>query len=414
MYRVHTWLRLLTLTVLVLVGIDAEAATCTVQFCFEYDTDFTDRGGDYWDTNEDRTADGITVTAYPIGGSPSLVEQASDPGGCVSFDLDDTYDYAIWTQSEAVVNGVTIQVWDEVADPGQFVWIHHDFLTTSYHPTDCNVTAGTYDIPASTATAQLAVATRMMGMNNFGIQNLDYYDDDCCSGGAEIRASTTSKTSIAHETGHGIGYRRDEQSAPNFDYSSGEQNCDGDNAAGEHSQVSKEYQSAAAVEGFADLLSAWTWNDTSGGCLYDRQYSSDFDLDGDLDNDAPGEEGHTQCGGVPADGLASYVTGHDWLDDLITASDPAGCTTPLDFRSTQLDWLRYGWDMLHNGGVPIEDYVTIYDAANPHTWDKDNNQTGSHGSTGTADDVIVRWEAAADGEGWGAEHDDYKNNGQDH
>ena len=88
--------------------------------------------------------------------------------------------------------------------------------------------------------------------------------------------------------------------------------------------------------------------------------------------------------------------------------------SPVAFADETADGLRYRRDMLTDESLSRTDLLDIYDAANPDSWDKDDNGPGSHGSTGTADDVIVRWEGAADTVGFGAAHDDQKNKGQDH
>ena len=59
--------------------------------------------------------------------------------------------------------------------------------------------------------------------------------------------------------------------------------------ADKRSQTTKEWQSSAALEGFADTISAYAWTlETESNCAYDRHYSSDFDLDGAVDNAGAG------------------------------------------------------------------------------------------------------------------------------
>jgi hypothetical protein len=143
--------------------------------------------------------------------------------------------------------------------------------------------------------------------------------------------------------------------------------------------------------------------------VYDRQYASDFDLKNGDDNGGV-EAGQTNCEGVPDTGLESYVTAKDWLEDLVNASDPAGCTGTLVNRSTQYDWLRFWWDMYTDQDIAPRDLADIYDDMNPQSWDED-------GSTGTTDDdPIVRLEVSCD-----ASHNDVvsawdteKNHGMDH
>jgi hypothetical protein len=86
-----------------------------------------------------------------------------------------------------------------------------------------------------------------------------------------------------------------------------------------------------------------------------------------------------------------------------------GCTDPLTNRGSQYDWLRYGWDMLTDEDVPIEDFVQIADNANPDSWDPKGGTWWT-----TLDDPIVRWYTAADGLGYLGAHEDQADNGLDH
>lgn len=398
----------------------AMATVYSVQWCFEFDTAFTDRsGGDYWTSASDRTADGIRITISPINGFPTVQEFASDPGGCAYFSMNDAYDYVVYAESLSEVNGVTISVWDDDVNPARYLWMPYDWANP-YSPYDDRTE--THDIPFDTNTAMQAVATRMLGMNNFGLgsttPDFDYYDDDCCNAGGsgmKINASITSQTVIGHETGHAILKRRDEATLPSYTYNADEFSCDGDGRTqNDHGQVTREWQSAAAYEGLADTLSAWSWNDTSeSDCVYDRNSTSDFDLNGTDDNNLAPINGFTNCEGVPASGIASYVTVKDWLADLATAGDPAGCTGSVSYVSSQLDWLRYGWDMLSDQNVDILYLVDIFDLSNARTWDP-NGYTPFVDVF--ADQPTNRWEWAADNHPltFGAEHDAEKDNGQDH
>lgn len=392
----------------------AQAANVSIEFCAEADTNFTDvAGGDYWTSNgPDRELPGVFLHVEDTLSNVVFDDFTSDVDGCATMTLDDAKYYRVWTTSKARTSGVDISVYDDIPTPVLTSWVHWGVTGAAFDPSGSDGSE-VLTVPATTRSAVLAVATNMLEPTDWGLASgtdLDFYDDGCCNGGAQIQASSFSKTKIAHETTHGIGYRRDENSAPNFDYTSAEDGCDGDAVAtNKHAQVTKEFQSAAAVEGIADAGSAWMWNDTSeSDCEYDRHYNSDFDLDGNPDNG----DGRLSCEGIPVSGLAAYVTARDWLTDVVGADDDdldsVECTGTLLYRSSQLDWLRYGWDMMTDEGLSITDLMDIYDAANPKNWDPDSIDAN------LSDDVIVRWEDAADAVGFGAAHDDQKNNGQDH
>jgi hypothetical protein len=394
---------------------EARATGYVVTFCVKLATDFTDAtAGDFWPiVDENRIARGafLTVEEYDQGVSqgPLWNDYLTDDG-CFVATFYTNREYEISTRSKAVVNGVTINVFDDDTSPVTYT---HVFFGPSdrFVPTS----SASYDLIMQphdvTDTMVQAVATRAMYNNNVGLgasTPLDFANNDCCYvDGDYIFADTASRSKISHETGHMVYTRRDAGTLPNFSYGSDEDNCDGDDLSGGHSLTTKEWYSGAFVEGFADGYSTWLWNDTiQSDCEYDRHYPTDFDLDGDLDNVG---DNVSSCEGIPVSlGLASYVTARDWLDDLVSANDPAGCAGTLNHRSTQYDSLRYVWDMLSDEGVPIEDWVDIVDGANPRNWN------ASFDAFNPNDDPEDRLEASADANGWGAAHDAQKTNGQDH
>lgn len=244
-------------------------------------------------------------------------------------------------------------------------------------------------IPAQTASAQLAVGTLAMSFSNAGLgasTPLTYDDSACCNGGAQdrVEAGTFSRSVIAHETGHGVYRRRDGQLTTTEDQSSALDGCDGENNGQTgHTNTTKEWYSSAIKEGLADFYAAWLWNDATSDCDYDRHYGTDFDLNG------VGFVDQYSCENVPLTGLASYVSGDDWLEDLVNASDPAGCSGTLSHRSTQYDVLRYLWDLYTDQSVPFSAIVDIVDDADPHDWN------ATHDALNPNDDPEKRWADAA-------------------
>ena len=395
--------------------VPAQAVITNVDICIDFQTNFTDLGGDWWFTNDDRPARGIWLSVLDWGTAAEMfpthyTDWVYGNGGCATVALDTARTYLIYTESRAEVNGVEINSYDDTVTPDEAIYIH-DLV---YTPAVGDVL--NFDLPADTQYGQLAVATWAFYRNNAGLAGgpalIEFFDDGCCNGGAEIQASTTSKFIIGHELGHGVGFRRDLETNPAFSYTANEDGCDGDNVAtNKHGQVSKEFQSGAAVEGFADFYAAWAWNKKSqNDCVYDRHYSSDFDMDGTNAT----SNGQVSCEGIPTDGLAavttdfvlSSITARDWLEDVINAGF---CTNPLTNRGTQYDWLRFWWDMVSpDEAIPFEDLVSTYDFMNPRIFD-------TNGSTATtSDDPVDRLVTACSLMGISTPCANQDNNGVDH
>jgi hypothetical protein len=182
-------------------------------------------------------------------------------------------------------------------------------------------------------------------------------------------------------------------------------------AQNQHAQVSKEFQSAAAVEGWGDFYSAWIWNRNSeNDCIYDRHYSSDFDMGGVTDT----TNGQVSCEGIPTSGVdpafvsdlsLPNITAHDWVSDVVNAGMCAGPTTN---RGTQYDWLRYFWDMVTDENVALDSLADVYDSMDPRSWD-------TNGSTATAtDDPVSRLVNAVTALGLLNQHNNQAFNGVNH
>ncbi len=145
-----------------------------------------------------------------------------------------------------------------------------------------------------------------------------------------------------------------------------------------HEMVTKEHASGAANEGFAHYYAAVTFNKTNQtNCAFMYRYDQDFDLDGTVD--FAGIE-TMNCEGSPIWSMTS-VGAKDYLDEF--------CDGPLEDRGTELDWLRFFWDLdtEHLTHVELMDFV---DGLNAHSW----NAVGVSG-TADPDDVWERVKASA-------------------
>lgn len=162
-----------------------------------------------------------------------------------------------------------------------------------------------------------------------------------------------------HELGHQLAYRKNGDNGPSKSYDAAWNNCFTDNEQ-KHEAVSKEYQSAAASEGFAHYYAAVSFNDTAqSDCGFAYYKSTDWNLDDNLDPQ------WVSCEGGPMTG----VDGHDYLGDW--------CTGTLTNRATEWDWLRFLWDLDTDEGVTTEQIFEIWAGAYPHTWVAYGDATGS-------------------------------------
>lgn len=392
---------------------DASAAIYQTTVCVDIATAFMDNlEGDRWMLGGDVTARGVQLFVDAYANNVFVANRFNgyvDPAtGCVTVALSSLQDHKITAWSTASVNGVPILVYTTPSLLFVYGWqFYPGTVGGGYRPT----AAATVDvvIPAQTASAQLAVASLAMWLDSAGLDAgtpLTYDDTQCCNGGYQdrIEAATFSRSIIAHETGHGVYRRRDGGLTPIEDQGSATDGCDGEYfGAGGHTNTTKEWYSTAIKEGMADFYSAWLWNEQDSTCEYDRQYGSDFDLDGVN----PFVDRYS-CEGTPTTGLLTYVSSDDWLEDLVNANDLAGCSGTLSNRSTQYDVLRYAWDLYSDQSVPFSAIVDIVDAADPHSWNATTDPLNP------ADDPLARWEDAALANGYFVQHLDEAHNGMDH
>ena len=398
-----------------LVTMGALAGTVDKDVCVLFNADFTGQGGleDFWPSRLPmKEARGVYVVILDENDPIPLfyadyVSDGGGTGGCtpvLSFDDTTTYEIRVW--SKAKVNGVYLEVWTDIQ--ANTLYSHVD---QGWSPAASAATTHTMQVDAGiqhTGWGQLAVGTWAFHRNRMGVpvgETIEFFDDDCCfSGGGKVHAQHDNKYVIAHEIGHAVGYFNDGKRNPEKSYWSPEDSCDGDGIAlGQHGNTTKEWQSAAVTEGWADFYAAWLWNRrTESDCWYERHYASDFDLDLIPDVQA------YSCEGIPTPNLSSYVSARDWLEDLIDAPDPQDCSGTMVNKGTQYDWMRFFWDMTTDEGVMPEDLGELYGLMEPHSFDP-------KGLTLTVtDDPTFRLDVACGSMGLVAACDDQSNNGQDH
>jgi hypothetical protein len=157
--------------------------------------------------------------------------------------------------------------------------------------------------------------------------------------------------------------------------------------AGTHDFNSLEWHSGAANEGFASYYAAVAWNQTQElNCTYVLHRWNDWNLDG-VDNDTR----VFSCeGAVPGESDAE-----DYAGQFCGAASNQG---------TQLDWMRFFWDLDNKEGLNTTDIVDMWVVSSPDTW----TSTGIGSGAGYPSFEL---EAAADQLGFGTAWNNQESNG---
>jgi hypothetical protein len=204
---------------------------------------------------------------------------------------------------------------------------------------------------------------------------------------------------VAHELGHQLQQRLNEANgcplaspatctaidyAPNFSAAADEESCEADWGGPtqfSYSKVSKEYQSLAAVEGFADYVAAVSFNDPNGtdcrivpvGEVYWNHAGVDtspsngpYSCEGESDGD-PGREYTTP---------PTPVEGRDAFGQFCTSN---GQTT--NNRGTILDWTRFFWDLTSKHDLDLAEVGDIWAATESNTWCSTDSAGSGFGAT---------------------------------
>lgn len=346
------------------------AATYHVNFCAKYSVDFEDASSgvldDFWTNNTDKAARGVRIK----------VESNSDPDPPVYYDYTDytgvnegctgvltlssTDSYLVRIYSEALVGGNYIYVRNNPTNDQRFyTTIYSAFVPSQDESIDIDTPIGRHwNIAAAAGYTQYRRRGGLTG------ETYILYDEECdgggsCNDGGEIYLSpdvgAVRKYVIAHEMGHALAAELENGTYANFDYTASLGGCY-TVATRDHEINSKEYQSAAANEGFAHFYSAVVFNDdTETDCHVEYYKTVDWDLDGTVDDQT------TDCESGP-------VNGADYLGD--------SCIGTITNRGVEYDWLRFWWDLTTDEGVYFTDCGHIWDRANPWSWNATGDSTG--------------------------------------
>jgi hypothetical protein len=349
-----------------LLGASPAGAVSTT-LCIRYGTAFGDdysAGDDWTGYHAVVTARGIHLQVWENGGPTLFSGYTNADTGCKTLDMSTSESYTIRVKTQAELDSGNNTLVESADTEFSNVFLYD--VDTNFVPAGTPQTEYfTYPYYGESELGVNVAAAAGYGVHyrNGGIDDeiWHYYTETCPSGSGSCTTNdsnsdmsvflsgfgTERKYIIAHETGHLLGYIADEESSPILSYA-----CPNGPDCEEftdtvHDWTSKEYQTAAAVEGFAHYFAAALWNDREDDCEYYYYKEVDFDP---RDSHGDGEAGD----------LYSCESGGAFMEDE--------CGTPYDDRGVEVDWLRFWWDLYTDQNVSHDSIVDIWDGANPRSW----------------------------------------------
>lgn len=166
----------------------------------------------------------------------------------------------------------------------------------------------------------------------------------------------------------------------------------------ERGEFTKEYLANPLREGWANFVSAVTWNDrTQTDCEFQVVYKRhDYDLDGIVDDDRTGGDldGAYDCEGIPTisgdPAIEAYVTSENWLGNVVLADDDdvdgRQCVATADAdaeafnRATVMDVTRMHWDLTTDQNLQPGKLSNLYVDMCPRGWDSSDTSLGTDAS----------------------------------
>lgn len=400
---------LICLAVTAALGVVARPAhAINATICVDYAVDYADAGtvdDDWFTDNSDVDAAGVRIQVVRNADNVVVFDDyAADAGisiGCVTATALDPVSHRIRVLTEASVNGDTLKVWNNDTSNQLYARV----IPSWYPPYGGSTTFIT--TPLTDWWRIMAASTWALERSNGGItgSTLVFYNQGCNPGGGsclkpsngrvyicpstECSNNSHNKYLVTHEMGHLMFFLANNREFVQAGTTYVGAICNNGGAGSEHRINSEEYAGAAASEGLAHFWGAYAFNDeTEFDCGFDWYGNS---VDWDYDNDY--EEDHISCEGAPDPVGAPSVDGNDYHGDVCGGASDKG---------VEYDWLRFAWDLVTDEGIPVEDILTIWDTANPDTWNTDG--------TGVAEAMS----AAAATVGWGSEYDTWSSfNGTD-
>lgn len=456
----------------------AHAAPINKTICFRYNTDFTDAASSVGDHFV--TSNGIYPAKFALArvidtsGGGNLFYNYLGSNGCVTLSMESTHSHTLVLYSEVQVpSGAKIKAVGSRAAPNTFI-----AQVAGYFPSG----SGTVNVIADASNVNQSWANVMMAASHavtrhtagwptnsgdylFYVEDTDV-DDDCGAPGVDTclqyvnkagyflanpgvqidpisaNASIRSKYILIHEMGHLLNFKLNCDGSPlgcvqlftmEVDYGAAADQCRVYVAPNKaypgspafdpsHAYNSKEYQSAAVVEGWAHFVSAYAFNnpnvntcriqpngviwwnyDTNGdGSTYfdDAGWSnSPFSCEGN-------ENGTFDIGGAEHTVPPSPVDARDIYGDFCVVSGKG----KYNFnRGVEVDWTRFWWDVVGNGhGVDFKKAGDILREAESFSWCKNGDNSLQ---CATANKPAERVKAAFSTLGVSSAYNAEKNNG---
>lgn len=169
---------------------------------------------------------------------------------------------------------------------------------------------------------------------------------------------------VAHEMGHLVAYHETGGAQDYWDYTADPEDCYTSEATGSsHEFNSREFHSAAFVEGLGNLYGAAAFNSLADASCFFQSNNGDIDWNNDrttVDNDDIVDCNNGPMVGIDAD---------DYLGDECTAGQ-------LTDRATEYDYTRMLWDLAQQDGMPIADMFVALDLALFNDWADESPGTG--------------------------------------
>lgn len=361
----------------------ARATLVTFSVCVVQEVDYEDE--DMGDKLTDSTYPAIGVSlryTSSSGANTDIWTSWSGPSkGCnSSAQLDDAgAPYTVKVVRKALVNGNTLEVRDE---PDGSLYA----TTVSSNFTPAASGQYSYSLGSDRRTHILMAASFAMSQSNGGTTGETYtlYDQGCppqptgsCAREDGIYIADNhadEKRVIAHELGHAVDVAATGGQGHIMDYEAVVDDCTPAYTDDGHSMNSKEYASAAFVEGFAHFYSAVAFNDlqTNADCELWKS-GVDWDLDADDLEGPPEDPEHFSCS-------EGFTAGPALAPILIPDEDLLGAfcigTGESENRATEYDFLRAMWVLATVEGVPVETLFDLWAEANPHSWEVNGEGTG--------------------------------------
>jgi len=459
----------------------ALAAPIQKTACFQYAPDSWLAGleaGDRWTNNNPKAARGIQVRLdrldVPQSGAWTYAAWNGATPGCLTFTVEDTAEYQLLYWYKAKVNGIILTSYDHPGDPvtpsteanaalGQRV-----AATWAGAPGTGLISPNTvtYTLADNAHVPYMAIGSLIFFLNDWSMNEatqVKFYPylgtpvDVDGDGLFEVEErpmfpttwgtmwgwATRQGFNIAHEIGHIIAILRAGKMSSAVSCSVGrspgyfrlnlsgsaampdEEGCRAERVAESTDRpkgmLTMEYQAMALREGWADFVSAYTFNYVSqDDCTFGEWgFVKNFDLDDD-DKDAdvdegqwdnpiandhfdydnastPGQmvnvavaptDGWLSCDGPPLTTalctawgmpcndltvgpdweqvpLKAVATGPDWLEGVYGFAGTCGGGLGLTNRSTAYDWARFFWDLATERDVPGRQRHLDHDGRGP-------------------------------------------------